>query len=104
MTDPLIDETTIAQFNRDLADRGCTAHVELFGLEDAMVANERRCPQILVLIDDEGRFITELPLALSCEMVALAYSLYGRGVTFGVQAGEDAAWAKLRFLIGAAAA
>jgi hypothetical protein len=104
MTDPLIDETTITQFNRDLADRGCTAHVELFGLEDAMVACEGRCLQILVLIDDEGRFITELPLAVSCEMVALAYALHGRGVTFGVQAGEDAAWAKLRFLIGAAAA
>ncbi|PNQ04055.1 hypothetical protein A8G00_09140 [Sphingobium sp. SA916] len=59
---------------------------------------------MLALIDDEGRFITELPLTVSSEMVALAYSLYGRGVTFGVRAGEDAAWAKLRFLIGAAAA
>jgi hypothetical protein len=84
MTDPLIDETTIAQFNRDLAERGCTAHVALFGLENAMVASEGRCPHILVLIDDEGRFITELPLAVSCEMVALAYALYGRGVTSGI--------------------
>ncbi|AJR26482.1 hypothetical protein A0J57_00475 [Sphingobium sp. 22B] len=59
---------------------------------------------MLALIADEGRFITELPLAVSSEMVALAYCLYGRGVTSGVQAGADAAWAKLRFLIGAAAA
>ena len=102
MTDPLIDEASIAQFNRVLAKRGCKAHVALFDLASAPC--EGRCPQILALIDDEGGFITEVPLTASCEMVALAYALCGRGFSRGVEAGEDAAWAKLRFLIGAPSA
>ena len=37
-------------------------------------------------------------------MAAIAFRLYARGLNRGVRAGEDAAWAKLRYLIGAAAA
>lgn len=33
-----------------------------------------------------------------------AYRLYGQGLNRGVRVGETAAWAKLRYLIGAAAA
>ncbi|WP_263626345.1 hypothetical protein [Novosphingobium percolationis] len=36
--------------------------------------------------------------------MAIAYRLYGQGLNHGVRAGEAAAWAKLRYLIGAAAA
>jgi len=59
---------------------------------------------MLELQDDEGTFLDFIPASSNPQMAAIAYRLYGRGLNLGVRAGEDAAWAKLRHLIGAASA
>lgn len=94
--DPVITAMFIESYNADLAALGSAARVALpsNALHDDM----------LELQDDEGTFLDLIPASAEPQMAAIAYRLYGRGLNLGVRAGEDAAWAKLRHLIGAAAA
>lgn len=57
---------------------------------------------LLELHDEDGEFLEFLPASATPEIVAKAYFLYGLGLNRGTRAGEAAAWAKLRTLIGAA--
>ncbi len=94
--DPVITAMFIESYNADLAALGSAARVALpsNGLQEDM----------LELQDDEGTFLDSIPASAEPQMAAIAYRLYGRALNLGVRAGEDAAWAKLRHLIGAAAA
>lgn len=85
----------VASFNADLEQLSCEAQVTLPQNE----AHEG----MLELLNDEGDFIEFIPVDASPNMVAIAYRLYGRGLNQGLHAGEEAAWAKLRRLIRAAA-
>jgi hypothetical protein len=93
-TDPLITALFIDSFNADLAEFGCAARVA--------AAAEAHAGSI-ELHDEEGDFLDFLPAETSPQMAAIAYRLYGRGLNAGARAGEAAAFAKLRRLIGAAA-
>ena len=98
MADPTPDpigELFVESFNLDLSDLHSAARVAL--------PPGGSHPDTLELRDDEGNFLSFVPADASPEMVAIAYRLYGQGLNFGVRAGEAAAWAKLRHLIGAAA-
>lgn len=86
----------VETFNLELSDLHSAARVALPPGDDP--------PDTLELRDDEGNFLTFVPTDASPDMVAIAYRLYAQGLNFGVRAGEAAAWAKLRHLIGAAAA
>lgn len=91
-----IKQLLVDTFNADLAALHSSARV-------ALPPSETH-GDVLELQDDEGNFLDFIPDAASPEMAAIAYRLYGRGLNRGVRAGEDTAWAKLRHLIGAAAA
>ena len=93
--DPMIDALFVEQFNQELASLNCAATVSL---SDATAGL-----QVFELRDDEGSVVTFIPLGASPEMAAIAYRLYGQGLNRGVRVGEEAAWAKLRHLIGAVA-
>ena len=97
MTDPdPIGALFVESFNLDLSELLSPARVAL--------PSEGNHPDTLELCDDEGNFLCFVPADASPEMVAIAHRLYGQGLDLGVRAGEAAAWAKLRHLIGAAAA
>jgi hypothetical protein len=86
----------IASFNADLAALNAAAQVG---------APRPGTPADMIeLLDDEGNFLDFIPASTEPRMAAIAYKLYGRGLNLGVRAGEEAAWAKLRHLIGAAPA
>lgn len=90
-----VGELFVESFNLELADLLSPARVALPASGNP--------PDTLEMHDDEGIFLTLVPADASPDMVAIAYRLYGQGLNFGVRAGEAAAWAKLRHLIGAAA-
>lgn len=97
MADPdPIGALFVESFNLDLAELHSAARV-------ALPSNGNH-GDVLELRDDEGNFLSFVPADASPEMVAIAYRLYGQGLNHGVRLGEAAAWAKLRYLIGAAAA
>jgi hypothetical protein len=85
----------VASFNRDLDALNCPARVALPSTGDAR--------EILELHDAEGHHLCAVPESTAPDMVAIAYRLYVQGLRRGLEGGEQAAWAKLRFLIGAAA-
>lgn len=86
----------IASFNRDLAGLKCPAQVSLPSDD-----NQR---DVIELQDAEGNFLGFVPEGASPEMVAATHELYERALRRGIRIGEQASWARLRFLIGAAAA
>lgn len=94
-SDP-IGELFVEHFNLDLAELNSAARVAL--------PRDARQTDMLELQDDEGNFLDFIPADTSPQMAAIAYRLHGQGLNHGVRAGEAAAWAKLRHLIGAAAA
>lgn len=101
MPDPLsaqvvgsLDEMFITKFNRDLDALSSSARVAL--------PNTNLAEDMIELQDDEGNLVGFIPSGTSPRMAAIAYRLYGQAFKRGVRAGEDAAWAKLRHLIGAA--
>jgi hypothetical protein len=81
----------IESFNRDLA-----------GLDSSARVSAPQGRDDLELLDDEGVVLALIPSSTSPVMVAIAFALHSQAFTRGVEAGERAAWAKLRFLIGAA--
>lgn len=85
----------VASFNRDLAALQSPARVALSGHSTHQT--------VLEMHDQDGNLLCLLPDATSPEMVAIAYRLYAHALTRGIAAGEQSAWAKLRYLIGAAA-
>lgn len=89
-------ETFIARFNRDLDALSSHARVAL--------PNTNLAEGMIELQDDEGCLIAFIPADTSPRMAAIAYRLFGQAFTRGVRAGEEAAWAKLRHLIGAVGA
>ena len=94
--DPDITALFIASFNADLAALDSAAQV---------AAPRSSAPADMIeLQDDEGTFLDFIPVSTEPRMAAIAYRLYGRALNLGVRAGEEAAWAKLRHLIGAAPA
>ncbi len=94
--DPELTALFIASFNTDLTALNSAAQV---------AAPRPGMPADMVeLLDDEGNFLDFIPASTEPRMAAIAYRLYGRALNRGIRAGEDAAWAKLRYLIGAAAA
>lgn len=93
-TDP-IDATFVDAFNLDLATLSSTARVAL--------ATDRPGDDRLELQDDEGLVLALIPADASPDMAAIAFGLFGQALNRGVCAGEEAAWAKLHYLIGAAA-
>lgn len=96
MTDPdPIDTLFLESFNLDLSALSSAARV---------ARPSTGQDNVLELQDDEGNFLCFIPADSSPEMAAIAYRLYGQGLNRGTRAGEEAAWAKLRHLIGAAAA
>jgi hypothetical protein len=86
----------IASFNRDLAALKCPAQVSL--------PSDDNRRDVIELQDAEGNFLGFVPESASPELVAVTYGLYVQGLRRGIQVGEQAAWARLRLLIGAAAA
>lgn len=85
----------VASFNRDLATLRSPARVALPGLGTRQA--------VLEMHDQDGNLLCLVPEATSPEMVAIAYRLYAHALNRGIVAGEQSAWAKLRYLIGAAA-
>ena len=85
----------VASFNHDLDALNCPARVALPSTGDAR--------DILELHDAAGNHLCNVPENTAPDMVAIAYQLYLHGLRRGLEGGEQAAWAKLRFLIGAAA-
>ena len=96
MTISIPDDPLIERFNARLAELNSSARVAF-----ARIAGHSG---MLELRDDAENFLEFIPAEASPEMAAIAFRLYARGLNRGVRAGEDAAWAKLRYLIGAAAA
>jgi hypothetical protein len=94
--DPVITALFIASYNADLAALDSSARVA--------VPSNAPNPDMLELQNDEGTCLAMIPASAEPQMAAIAYRLYGRGLNLGVRAGEEAAWAKLRHMIGAAAA
>jgi hypothetical protein len=93
MSSSLITDLFIASFNADLAALDCAAQVS--------AATEQHA-NMIELQDEDGQFLGHFPDDISPATAVAAYSLYGRGLSRGALAGEHAAWAKLRKLIGAA--
>ncbi|MDF0491571.1 hypothetical protein PX699_16705 [Sphingobium sp. H39-3-25] len=91
-----IRQLLVETFNADLAALLSTARVALPSIEGH--------DGVLELQNEEGEFLDFIPDSASPEMVAITYRLYRRGFSGGLRAGEEAAWVKLRRLIGAAAA
>lgn len=84
----------VARFNRELDALRCPARIGLPSRD-----NPRR---VLELHDAEGNFLSFVPDGISPQMVDITYRLYVQGLQRGLLGGEQAAWAKLRLLIGAA--
>lgn len=95
-TDPVLDELFIARFNADLEQRNCTATIAL------PQSDEHK--NVVELHDDEEQLVCFLPASATPEVTVVAYRLYGQGLNKGFRAGEELAWSKLRWLIGAAPA
>jgi hypothetical protein len=93
--DPVIDQLFVDSFNADLEKLNCAARIALTNLTSSR--------DVFELLDDEGQFITLLPLSATPEVTAAAYKLYGQGLNRRLRAGEELAWSKLRHLIGATA-
>ena len=96
MTITIPDDPLVERFNARLAQLNSSARVAL-----TCIAGHSG---MLELRDDAENFLEFIPAEASPEMAAIAFRLYARGLNRGVRAGEDSAWAKLRYLIGAAAA
>jgi hypothetical protein len=96
MTITIPDDPLVGRFNARLAQLNSSARVVL-----TLIAGHTG---MLELRDDAENFLEFIPAEASPEMAAIAFRLYVRGLNRGVRAGEEAAWAKLRHLIGAAAA
>jgi len=95
-SDPDITALFIDSFNTDLAALDSAARV---------AAPRPGAPTDMIeLQDDEGNFLDFIPASTEPQMAAIAYRLYGRAFNLGIRTGEEAAWAKLRHLIGAASA
>ena len=92
MSDFPADDPFVQRFNARLAELNSPARVALTHLLSHA--------DMLELRDDEQNFLEFIPATATPEMAAIA----ARGLNRGVRSGEEAAWAKLRFLIGAAAA
>lgn len=93
--DPILDPLFVASFNADLEQLGSPARIALTNLSAS--------GDVFELLDDEGQFITLLPMSATPDVTAAAYRLYGQGLNRGLRAGEELAFSKLRHLIGAAA-
>lgn len=93
--DPILDPLFVESFNTDLEALGSPARIGMTKLSS--------CGDVFELLDDEGQFVTLFPASATPDVTAAAYKLYGQGLSRGLRAGEDLAWAKLRHLIGAAA-
>ncbi len=85
----------VASYNCDLAALKSSARVGLPTAEHPA--------HTLELQNGDGNFLCFVPTSASPEMVDIAYRLYVHGLSRGMTAGEQSAWAKLRLLIGAAA-
>lgn len=96
MSNIIPDDPLVERFNARLLQLNSSARVAL-----TRIAGHA---DMLELRDDEENFLEFIPAEASPEMAAIAFRLYARGLNRGVRAGEDAAWAKLRYLIGAATA
>ena len=96
MTITIPDDPLVARFNARLAQLNSSARVALTRIAGHSGMLELRA--------DAENFLEFIPAEASPEMAAIAFRLYARGLNRGVRAGEDSAWAKLRYLIGAAAA
>jgi len=96
MSNIIPDGPLVERFNARLLQLNSSARVAL----TRIVGHT----DMLELRDDEENFLEFIPAEASPEMAAIAFRLYARGLNRGVRAGEDAAWAKLRYLIGAATA
>ncbi|MGE4306676.1 MAG: hypothetical protein AB7E24_21910 [Novosphingobium sp.] len=94
--DPVPDPLFVERFNTRLEALGSPARIATTELSSR--------GGVFELLDDEGQFITLFPASATPEVTATAYRLYAQGLQRGVRAGEDLAWAKLRYLIGAASA
>ena len=92
---PILDPLFVESFNADLE--------QLNGPARIAITNLCSSADVFELLDDEGQFVTLFPASATPEVTAAAYRLYGQGLNWGLHAGEDLAWAKLRHLIGAAA-
>lgn len=91
-----IHSLLVESYNRDLERIGSVARVAL----PADPANEG----MLSLHDDEGGFLALIPVDTAPSVAAIAFSLDSLAFARGVRAGEEAAFARLRYLIGAASA
>lgn len=96
MPDIIPNASLVQRFNARLVELNSAARVALTRLPTHA--------DMLELRDDEENFLDFIPAAASPEMAAIAFRLYARGLNRGVRSGEEAAWAKLRHLIGAAPA
>ncbi|WP_278984215.1 hypothetical protein [Sphingobium yanoikuyae] len=94
MPSSIPDAAYVHRFNARLAELNSPARVALTRL-DAHSG-------MLELRDDEENFLDLIPGDASPDMAAIAFGLYARGFSLGVRGGEEAAFAKLRHLIGAA--
>jgi hypothetical protein len=93
--DPILDPLFVESFNAELEKLDSPARIAITTLSSSA--------DVFELLDDEGQFVTLLPMSATPEITAAAYRLYGQGLNRGLRAGEELAWAKLRHLIGAAA-
>ncbi|MET0238930.1 MAG: hypothetical protein ABW184_03440 [Sphingobium sp.] len=94
--DPQISDLFFTSFSADLEALNSPARVAL--------AQDGTGTDMIEMRDDDGAFLDHIPASSEPRMVAIAYRLYGHALNNGIRAGEEAAFAKLRFLIGAAAA
>lgn len=94
MTNPdSIAALFVESYNLDLATLSSAARVAL--------PSDTAQKAMLELLDDEGAFLCFIPSDTSPEMADIAFRLYGQGLRKGALTGEQAAWTKLRALIGA---
>lgn len=94
MDSPIPDAAYVRRFNARLAELSSPARVALTR-RDAHSG-------LLELRDEEENFLELIPGDASPDMAAIAFRLYARGYNLGVRGGEEAAFGKLRHLIGAA--
>jgi hypothetical protein len=92
-SDTDISQLFVEAYNGDLDKLGSAARVAL--------PPHGSDADTLALQDDDGNFLAFIPVSTEPKMAAIAYRLYGRALNIGVRAGEEAAFAKLRHLIGA---
>lgn len=89
-----INELFIETFNIDLAELGSPARV-------AMPAGRGR-RGLVDLLGADGVVLCSIPADTMPQMAAIAHDLHRASLEQGMAAGEQAAWSKLRALIGAA--